>query len=143
MGQPAPRTARRPVDGIWECLGGGVGPLTPGSLVRLLWEGARPGGGLCPSREEEMTKFQISWIYCEIFLCILDVSIIKELVTFKDVSGGFTEAEWGCQDPTQRKLHRAVMLENYSQLPAVSVGDLNENSMESLQEKGLRDGSII
>lgn len=45
MGQPAPRTARRPVDGIWECLGGGVGPLTPGSLVRLLWEGARPGGG--------------------------------------------------------------------------------------------------
>jgi len=61
----------------------------------------------------------------------------QELVTFKDVSGGFTEEERGCRDPAQRKLHRAVMLENNSQL--VSIGDLKENSMENLQEKGLSD----
>ncbi|XP_045734299.2 zinc finger protein 239 isoform X2 [Mirounga angustirostris] len=72
----------------------------------------------------------------------------QELVTFKDVSGGFTEEERGCRDPAQRKLHQAVMLENNSQLVSVGYGhllsqvicrDLKENSMENLQEKGLSD----
>lgn len=61
----------------------------------------------------------------------------QEPVIFKDFSVDFTEEKWGHLDPAQRKLHRAVMLENYSCF--VSVGDLNENSVESLQEKGLRD----
>ncbi|XP_066100115.1 zinc finger protein 239 isoform X1 [Saccopteryx bilineata] len=66
------------------------------------------------------------------------MSNFQEPVTFKDFSVDFTEdEEQGHLDPAQRKLHRATMLENYSHL--VSVGDLNENSVENLQEKGLRD----
>nr|XP_045051971.2 zinc finger protein 2 [Desmodus rotundus]XP_045051972.2 zinc finger protein 2 [Desmodus rotundus]XP_045051973.2 zinc finger protein 2 [Desmodus rotundus] len=61
----------------------------------------------------------------------------QEPVTFEDFPVDFTGEEWSHLPVTQRQLHRAGMLESYCQL--VSAGDLNEDSVKTLQEKGLRD----
>ncbi|XP_004875256.1 zinc finger protein 878-like [Heterocephalus glaber] len=53
-----------------------------------------------------------------------------EAVTFEDVAVDFTMEEWAFLDPSQKKLHRDVMWENFTNVTAIGRNWENQQQIE-------------
>ncbi|XP_021102905.1 zinc finger protein 124-like isoform X3 [Heterocephalus glaber] len=54
---------------------------------------------------------------------------LQKEVTFEDVAVNFTMEEWALLDPSQKKLHRDVMWENFRNLAAIG-GNWDDQQIE-------------